>query len=85
MSDFNENNQQALPPTTQATPLSRLPTDIYNWYKAQMLIWFNRMTSYQTQIDTLLASPVESYTFSGGQGQQSAKRRDLEQAQRAAS
>ena len=69
-------------PVTQHTPLSVLPTDKYNWYKTQMLFWQSQMAAYQAQITALLVSPVESYTFSGGQGSQSAKRRSLESAQK---
>ena len=69
-------------PVTQNTPLSVLPTTIYQQYTTQMNFWQAQMTAYQTQITALLASPVESYTFSGGQGSQSAKRRSLESAQK---
>jgi hypothetical protein len=44
-----------------------------------------RITLYEAQLEALLVSPVESYSFSAGEGQQQAKRRDLEQVQRALS
>lgn len=65
-----------------ANPLSRLPRDVNSLYQQQLAFWYAKLTEYQAQITALLVSPVESYTFAGGQGTQSAKRRDLEQAQR---
>ena len=67
--------------TTQ-TSLSRLPTSSVALYQKLLTFWTAEVDKYSAQLDALLASPVESYTFAGGQGTQSAKRRDLEQAQR---
>ncbi len=70
------------PPVTQ-TGLTRLPTDLRTLYTTQYNYWNTQLTALQTQLTALMASPVESYSFAGGQGNQSAKRRDLEQVQRA--
>jgi len=65
---------------TQNT-LSVLPTTVYQLYQQQYSYWTTQLTALQAQLTMLMASPVESYTFSGGEGQQSAKRRDLKQVQ----
>ena len=67
-------------PVTQNT-LSVLPTTLYQFYQQQFTYWQNQLSALQAQLTALMASPVESYTFSGGQGSQSAKRRDLKQVQ----
>jgi hypothetical protein len=62
--------------------LSRLPTTLRDFYFAQMTYWQNQLAALQSQLTSLMSSPVESYTFAGGQGTQSAKRRDLDQVQK---
>jgi hypothetical protein len=69
-------------PTTAAT-LSRLPTTLAQFYQQQLAYWQGQLQALQSQLTMLMASPVESYSFSGGEGQQSAKRRDLQQVQKA--
>lgn len=73
MSNFDTNN---LPPVT-LKPLSRLPTDKATLYLTRLNSINARLTALEAQYDSMMASPVESYTFAGGQGQQSAKRRPL--------
>jgi hypothetical protein len=68
-----------------ANPLSRLPSDLYTLYQERLTFWADRITALEAQLVMLEASPVESYSFSGGEGQQTAKRRDLDQVMGAAS
>ncbi len=72
-------------PVTQTTSLSRLPTTLAQLYQARHEFWAARVTALEAQMATLEASPVESYSFSGGEGQQSAKRRSLSELMEAAS
>lgn len=65
-----------LPPVT-LKPLSRLPTDKRNLYLLRLTSIDARLTALEKQYDSMMASPVESYSFSAGEGQQQAKRRSL--------
>lgn len=64
-------------------PLSRLPQSLAQLYQSSLTFWAGQLTQLQAQLASLEASPVESYSFSGGEGQQSAKRRDLDQVMKA--
>lgn len=77
MSDPNSN--------AVVNPLSRLPQTLSQLYTARYNSCLTRIALYETQLAALLVSPVESYSFSAGEGQQQAKRRDLKQVQRALS
>lgn len=72
-------------PVTRTTSLSRLPTTIAQLYQQQLEFWENQMSLLSTQMAKLMETPVESYSFSGGEGQQTAKRRDMKQVQDALS
>lgn len=72
-------------PVTQTTSLSRLPSTKAALYQRMLALWDAQITALTAQLTKLMESPVESYSFSGGEGQQSAKRRDLEQVQSALS
>ena len=69
--------------TVVRAPLSRLPQTLYQLYTNQLAYWDTQVTALRTQLTSLMSSAVESYGFSGGQGQQSAKRRNLREVQEA--
>ena len=69
-------------PTT-STMLTRLPADRRAFYQSQLTFFEGLVTLYQTQLQSLLTSPVESYGFASGNGSsQNAKRRAITEVQR---
>jgi hypothetical protein len=72
-------------PVTQTTSLSRLPTTIAQLYQARYTFWTAQLALLEAQVAKLMESPVEQYYFAGGDGQQQARRRDLDQVSNALS
>ena len=78
--DVSDPNSSAV-----VNPLSRLPATLSALYLSRLTVWATKLTELESQLEMLMASPVESYSFSAGEGQQQAKRRDLKQVMDAVS
>lgn len=76
--------------TPSRTTLSRLPSDKRAYYLERCTYWKGIVDKAEAALSALLVDPdtgatltLDSYSFAGGNGQQSAKKRDIEAIQRA--